>query len=662
MASTFSGSSYLQDLDSGIPTDTSYALGAGGAAFSVSIWFRTSDTESNMCLLSIANKDETGSYFSFELYEGKCSVEIKGGGGTARCTTTTSYTADTWQNLIVTSSGGSQRTIYLNGAGSASETTAAIPDNIDSHAIAVLAHTSLSRYFTGTIGHIAAWPGVVLSAGEIASLAAKTDPFNVQFGNLQYSTPLTDYVIGYGEVGIFHVPDLGPLSKKEGTVSAWTGEALGLTFTPPSYASPLLFWCWDNPRGLMLEYPDTFRAVSRPRNDSHAIERWDWDTYIWNERAGLNEEGRSRGWLLQSFGAELPTSKGAAYSYPTPFTDTMYAVEYENGYLSVVDDRWNGMTLKWDTGTELSEQEFVIESSTFIPNTQRTLFTFTTSFGAAVPAPGDRFTILDSAIDNITTEAGRTFWAATIRDELLPRMSIRDEGVTPSAVLFDTEGLEGLGVYSDRLFDGISWDGVADNPASHSSIYQSIQSYYMGDARYWEREAGGELEDEPLEKVMPTGNYANQLAAYWSDWSIYNPVPYRPGYINSPTSSPTAGRGMLHTRSVVSEDVGYMVEGATVWPWLQTTGCFPVRPTPQHYHLRASWRANLMVLLDELPTIDTIILWFEADPVIPTSVLNQMVSVLLELDLIDMPEEPINPEGRTQFSSRNGPWFLRQRP
>lgn len=116
---------------------------------------------------------------------GTVSAQANGGGIANTSTTTETVPIGTWFHACGVFLSNVSRTAYLDGRPATPETTNRTPATIARTTIgARWSPSSFSNFFPGLIAYPAVW-NVALSDGEVASLAAGSDPRLVRRGNLQ---------------------------------------------------------------------------------------------------------------------------------------------------------------------------------------------------------------------------------------------------------------------------------------------------------------------------------------------------------------------------------------------------------------------------------------------------------------------------------------------
>ena len=108
----------------------------------------------------------------------------------AEAQSTTSYSASTWHHVCGVFSSNTSRTIYLDGAGSATNTTSLTPTLIDIVTIAAARKSGfVDNYLNGSLAEVAIW-NAALTEPEAKSLSAGMSPKLVRPQSLALYLPL----------------------------------------------------------------------------------------------------------------------------------------------------------------------------------------------------------------------------------------------------------------------------------------------------------------------------------------------------------------------------------------------------------------------------------------------------------------------------------------
>jgi hypothetical protein len=136
----------------------------------------------------------TGSdWYGFYLYASstaKVNASAANNNVFAEAQSTTSYSANTWHHVCGVYSSNTSRTIYLDGAGSATNTTSLTPTLIDIVSIAAARKSGfVDNYLNGSLAEVAIW-NAALTEPEVKSLSAGMSPKLVRPQSLVLYVPL----------------------------------------------------------------------------------------------------------------------------------------------------------------------------------------------------------------------------------------------------------------------------------------------------------------------------------------------------------------------------------------------------------------------------------------------------------------------------------------
>lgn len=108
----------------------------------------------------------------------------------AQAESTTSYSANTWHHVCGVFTSNTSRTIYLDAAGSATNTTSLTPTLIDIVTIAAARKSGfVDNYLNGSLAEVAIW-NAALTEPEVKSLSAGMSPKLVRPQSLVLYVPL----------------------------------------------------------------------------------------------------------------------------------------------------------------------------------------------------------------------------------------------------------------------------------------------------------------------------------------------------------------------------------------------------------------------------------------------------------------------------------------
>lgn len=115
---------------------------------------------------------------------------VGNGASTSAVSTSTSYSASTWQKMTMVGNSATSRDVRLNNAGVGSDATNLTPSGIDTCYIGCAnLNTVLSQFFSGSIAHMAGWD-VALTSTELSMLQAGISPWFVRRGSLKFYLPV----------------------------------------------------------------------------------------------------------------------------------------------------------------------------------------------------------------------------------------------------------------------------------------------------------------------------------------------------------------------------------------------------------------------------------------------------------------------------------------
>lgn len=174
------------------------------APFTVSLWFQVNDVATTYDLLSIGDKDVSNDHLwqlrSFGTQAGDPLAWRAFVASQGQALSSSAITAGEWHHAMAVEAGAADRTVYLNGGNSGTNTTSRAPLNADRVGIGVSADSSPSGYTDGMIAEVAIW-NVALTAAEAASLAKGASPLMIRPDALVFYDPMVrnltrDYVGG----------------------------------------------------------------------------------------------------------------------------------------------------------------------------------------------------------------------------------------------------------------------------------------------------------------------------------------------------------------------------------------------------------------------------------------------------------------------------------
>jgi hypothetical protein len=135
----------------------------------------------------------SSNWFGFYIYagnNGKVIATVAENNVFAEAPSTTSYSANTWHHVCAVFSSNTSRTIYLDGAGSATNTTSLTPTLIDIVTLAAARKSGfVDNYLNGSLAEVAIW-SAGLTEPEVKSLSAGMSPKLVRPQSLVLYVPL----------------------------------------------------------------------------------------------------------------------------------------------------------------------------------------------------------------------------------------------------------------------------------------------------------------------------------------------------------------------------------------------------------------------------------------------------------------------------------------
>jgi hypothetical protein len=186
MAYGFNGASQYLSVLSAPVTD---------APITMSIIGRSSNNASQQFIFALGNSTVSSGQFIATVYAGDVSgdpvsVFLSEATLNARANSTTSYTLNTFENVVALFTSTTSRTVYLNGGNNpTANTDSRQPTGIDRLSIGALLRSTVAAYLSGQGAEAAIW-SVALSDAEIASLAKGFKPYRIRPQSLVFYAPL----------------------------------------------------------------------------------------------------------------------------------------------------------------------------------------------------------------------------------------------------------------------------------------------------------------------------------------------------------------------------------------------------------------------------------------------------------------------------------------
>jgi hypothetical protein len=183
MAFSFNGSSnYIRLGSAGI---TAYPV-------TLSAWFKKTNTNTNGVVLNLVDGARGDTWFRLACTNAAAPfIDVNApSGGYGSVYAVTSYTAGTWHHICGVFASTTSRTVYLDGGGSATQTTTSgTPSTCNRTTAGVLDRATPADYFGGDIAECAVW-SAALTEAEVISLAKGTGAPSVRPQSLVSYMPL----------------------------------------------------------------------------------------------------------------------------------------------------------------------------------------------------------------------------------------------------------------------------------------------------------------------------------------------------------------------------------------------------------------------------------------------------------------------------------------
>ena len=176
-------------------TQSYYAASAPVTAvpLTMACWMNKTSASTGGFLMGVM-RDAGSLWYGFYLYatsSGKVQAPLANNNVFAGgVDSTTSYSANTWHHVCGVYSSNTSRTIYLDGGGSATDTTSLTPTLIDNVTIAAARKSgAVDNYLNGSLAEVAIW-SAALTQPEVKSLSAGMSPKLVRPQSLRLYLPL----------------------------------------------------------------------------------------------------------------------------------------------------------------------------------------------------------------------------------------------------------------------------------------------------------------------------------------------------------------------------------------------------------------------------------------------------------------------------------------
>lgn len=191
MAIDFNGTTAYIEATSAVATAVPLTMAA---------WFYADSNTVNQTILGLTASGATNARFTLQCQNtGYLRAAVQAGGSTAGADTTATINTGAWQHGAAVFTGNASRTVYLDGANNATNTTSLTPSS------AALNRTNVGtqwrnqareNYFDGRVAEAAIW-NVALNASEVASLVTGIRPSLVRPQSLIFYAPLIRDVIDF---------------------------------------------------------------------------------------------------------------------------------------------------------------------------------------------------------------------------------------------------------------------------------------------------------------------------------------------------------------------------------------------------------------------------------------------------------------------------------
>jgi hypothetical protein len=154
-------------------------------------WFNPDNITANNTLIAINEESGVGNRFALFALGGVAGDPLRADvDGVALADSTTGFQASVWQHACGVFQSSASRTIYLNGANSATNTTARTPSGLVATSIGARhSGASYGLFMDGKIAEVGIW-NAALTAAEIESLAKGMTCDKIRPQNLVFYAPL----------------------------------------------------------------------------------------------------------------------------------------------------------------------------------------------------------------------------------------------------------------------------------------------------------------------------------------------------------------------------------------------------------------------------------------------------------------------------------------
>jgi hypothetical protein len=171
---------------------TTSAAPLTGPPLTIAAWFNCKSNTAQGHITAIDRGIQSGAGFHSLVLPSNVNVvnAISNDGTFSTTSTTTTYTLNTWNHGCAVFASNSSRTVYLNGGGSATNTTTRNVTNLANVTIgARYSNFTPQQFINCLIAEVGIW-NVVLTESEIISLAKGITPDKIRPQNLAFYAPL----------------------------------------------------------------------------------------------------------------------------------------------------------------------------------------------------------------------------------------------------------------------------------------------------------------------------------------------------------------------------------------------------------------------------------------------------------------------------------------
>lgn len=189
----------------------------------ISAWFNSYSTNANQVIAGLFQSDARRLLVYYSPSRTVIVDAIDNGGATpALATSTTTAATNTWNHILAIWDSATSRRVYLNGAGSATNSTSKTTSGLTTLAVGARNNSGTwGLHFNGVLAEVAVW-NVALTAAELVSLNSGASALEVR-----------------PESRVHYSPLIGQEANSEWD---YQGSQLGLTNTPaPSALHPRIY-------------------------------------------------------------------------------------------------------------------------------------------------------------------------------------------------------------------------------------------------------------------------------------------------------------------------------------------------------------------------------------------------------------------------------------